>query len=394
MTDATTYYVSVVDADTIQLATTAPNALAGTVITTLTQGSTAEEHSFVSTLDTRPDFECTGTSGSAEYTACKWDRHRTLTLTSVVTLNSPTITGSKQIIQNGAAIDGGVFSGNTPDIGEAIILSSNPQTLTNNEFTANANMPGHGVEGDTVATYNFNGNLFTNYGLEGASGVGWEFDTELDVTGGATDTVDYTGHGLVTGDGIFYEKQGGTEAIGLTDAARYYVRAVDANTLAFYSTLDDAVNDANRISLTPSGGGSGETHALYSDSAAFHNSSGGLITLNVGQDGDTPSIRNSGGATTVVNNNKTVVFTGMRDLTEVRVYNAGTSNEIDGIEDATAGTPDDRSFSWSAAGGLSVDYVLHSVLYETIRVEGFVVPNATSTDVAINQRFDRNNNNP
>lgn len=120
------------------------------------------------------------------------------------------------------------------------------------------------------------------------------------------------------------------------------------------------------------------------------------ITITVTQEGDTPTIMKAGGVTGTVTivNNKTITFTGMRDNTEVRVYDSGTGVEIAGIENATAGSPDDRSFAFVDAGGNVVDYVLHNWLagvpvYETIRVNGFTIP-SSDTSIGIQQRLDRN----
>ena len=120
------------------------------------------------------------------------------------------------------------------------------------------------------------------------------------------------------------------------------------------------------------------------------------ITITVAGSGDTPTIMKAAGVTGTVTvvNNKTVTFTGMRDNSEVRVYNASTGVEIAGIEDATAGSPDDRTFAWTAAAGLIVDYVIHNwqpdvPVYETIRVNDFTVPN-NDVSIGIQQRLDRN----
>lgn len=82
-------------------------------------------------------------------------------------------------------------------------------------------------------------------------------------------------------------------------------------------------------------------------------------------------------------------FTGMRDNSEVRVYAAGTKTELAGIENATAGTADDRSFAATIAGGTSVDYTIVNETYEIVRVEGFTWP-TLAQDIPISQRFDRN----
>jgi len=122
--------------------------------------------------------------------------------------------------------------------------------------------------------------------------------------------------------------------------------------------------------------------------AAILNDSGGLVTINV-SGGTTPTVKNIGGASTVVNNNVQVTFTGMKDNTEVRVYDAGTGAEIAGIENATDGSADNRSFTWSDAVDNVVNYIIHSVSYETIRVNGFTVP-GSNTSLPIQQRVDRN----
>ena len=96
---------------------------------------------------------------------------------------------------------------------------------------------------------------------------------------------------------------------------------------------------------------------------------------------------------TEVVSSTTVTFTGMKDNTEVRVYKSSDGSVVDGIEDVTDGTSNNRSFSWSAAPSLSVDYVIHNVEYETIRVNGYVVPGA-ATSLPIQQRIDRNYENP
>lgn len=68
--------------------------------------------------------------------------------------------------------------------------------------------------------------------------------------------------------------------------------------------------------------------------------------------------------------------------------------EIDGIEDVTAGTVDNRSFTWASPAATVVDYVIHhwtglAPFYQTIRVNGYVVPSANTT-IDINQLVNRN----
>ena len=60
------------------------------------------------------------------------------------------------------------------------------------------------------------------------------------------------------------------------------------------------------------------------------------------------------GIVTIVNN-VDLKFSGLRDNTEVRVYAEGTTTELDGIENATVGSSDDREVTFSLTGGISVD---------------------------------------
>ena len=126
---------------------------------------------------------------------------------------------------------------------------------------------------------------------------------------------------------------------------------------------------------------------------AIYNNSGGAVTLNITGGGDTPSIRNGSGASTTVNNNKSITLTGLKDNTEIRVYTTGTATELAGIENATDGSADNRTFTFSLAAGTDVDIVIHNKIYEYMRIDAFDVPSNDSS-IPIAQRFDRNYSNP
>ena len=126
--------------------------------------------------------------------------------------------------------------------------------------------------------------------------------------------------------------------------------------------------------------------------ASIYNNSGGAVTLNI-VNGPTPTVRNGSGASTTLNNNVTITITGLKDNTEVRIYNTSTTTELAGTETATDGTTDDRNFAFSATPGTVVDIVIISLVYENERIDGYVVPSA-NTSIPIQQRFDRNYTNP
>lgn len=125
---------------------------------------------------------------------------------------------------------------------------------------------------------------------------------------------------------------------------------------------------------------------------AIYNNSGGSVVLNIAGGGGTPSIRNGASASTTVNNNIAVTLTGMKDNTEIRVYTTATTTELAGTENATTGTADNRSFTFSLSAGTVVDIVIHSISYESMRIDSYTVPNA-DTSLPISQRTDRNYSN-
>jgi hypothetical protein len=100
----------------------------------------------------------------------------------------------------------------------------------------------------------------TNFVGRGRGNTKRWFDTENEVTGGATDTINITSHGYSTGDAVLYSSEGGTNLGGLTTGTEYFVRADDANTLGVFSTRANAYANTARISLTPAG--TGEQHSL------------------------------------------------------------------------------------------------------------------------------------
>ena len=109
-----------------------------------------------------------------------------------------------------------------------------------------------------------------------------------------------------------------------------------------------------------------------------------------------PTVRNSAGSTTLISADVAVTLTGMKDNTEVRVFDNSTSNpqvELAGVENATDGTTDNRSFTFSLSAATIVDIVIVNVTYENQRIDAYTVP-SSATSIPIQQRFDRNYNNP
>ena len=111
------------------------------------------------------------------------------------------------------------------------------------------------------------------------------------------------------------------------------------------------------------------------------NSSGGSVTLNL----TGTSVATNTGPNITLQSSTLFELTGLVAGSEVRVYEAGTTSELDGIE--SSGT----TFS-TTLGVSSVDLVVFNTNYLPIRLLGI----STSLDVSlpIQQTFDRNFNNP
>jgi hypothetical protein len=127
--------------------------------------------------------------------------------------------------------------------------------------------------------------------------------------------------------------------------------------------------------------------------AIYVNIASGSVTLNVTSGGSTPTIRTAG-ATVTVNNNIAVTLTGMKDNTEVRVYATGTTTpELAGIEDATSGSANNRSFTFSLTGGTAIDIRIYAVGYQPADILNYTVP-GSDTSIPIQQVSDRWYTNP
>jgi len=140
----------------------------------------------------------------------------------------------------------------------------------------------------------------------------------------------------------------------------------------------------------------GYSTTVDADKPIYVNIATGSMTINIsGGSGVTADSHvRTAGCTITVSADVTVTFTGMKDNTEVRVYKTSDDSVIGGIENATAGTTDDRSFAWSSPATTDVYYVLHNwnavePFYKTIRKEGYIVP-SSNTDIAVSQQIDRN----
>lgn len=119
------------------------------------------------------------------------------------------------------------------------------------------------------------------------------------------------------------------------------------------------------------------------DSAVDFTATTGTITINV-SGGAVPSFRTAG-ATVVFQVSSTLTLTGLQTNTEVRVYDAGTTTEVAGVENS--GTTEAFSINVS-----SVDIVIHNVDFIYQRLES--ISTTTARTLPIQQQADRNYENP
>lgn len=363
------WYVIVVDANTIQLAATPQDAYAATPTATGLTASTAgngERHSLERAPDTRPNIEFNGTAGVADALRCNLTLTRIITLTSVVTLDSCIISQGRQLVLGAGTLSACTIANPTTSIGEAYLEADTAANLSaavdGCRFISGG--LGHAIELTTTATggVNLTDVNFTGYwtGDEDNTG-GNSFNAS---TGVASNQVTFGAvHNMTTGDPVYYSDEGGTAITGLTDQALYFVEVVNTTTIYLHLTAASAALGAtgNRLSLTA---GVSETHKFYSANAAFYNSTGAALTINV-SGGNSPTVRNSAGSTTTVQNTVTLTVN-VEDQNGNAIQNARVAI-YEGTDPDNLGTQ--LMNELTTAGGVATEaYVFSTSQPITVRV--------------------------
>lgn len=207
-------------------------------------------------------------------------------------------------------------------------------------------------------------------------------------------------------NGDTFSRTGGTagtfSGTYTNDSKQPFTIWIDGQNLGLQVIYDYLAAIQNETTLTADGEliwewcRSAQSQPLYATGSSFYTerSNGkGIIIIDAGA-GTSDYYTDDAGNTWTAPVSTTVTFATMKDSSEVRVYLTGTSTEIAGIEDATAGTSDNRTFAWAATASTVVDYVIHNwdgvePHYQTIRVNGYTVP-ASNTTINIAQQLDRN----
>jgi hypothetical protein len=190
---------------------------------------------------------------------------------------------------------------------------------------------------------------------------------------------------------VFWNTQ--SDVLGRLDGSSFTMGSSGSHAIEFGSKTPSTISFSNITFTSYQGtGGSNLVANTGPTGSAVYNNSGKLITINV-SGGTLPSVRNGSGATTSIVSTVSISVTGLKDNTEVRVYETGTTTEVAGAETATDGTTDDRSFTFSATPSSVVDIVILSLAYENERINGYIVPSSNAS-IPIQQRIDRNYLNP
>jgi hypothetical protein len=207
--------------------------------------------------------------------------------------------------------------------------STNP-VYDNGYVEGDLQQHGHAVEITSTGTFNSSGNLFTGYWNPQISGTsnGWEFDTETGVNGTTEVITTDANHGFYSGDAVYYNNEGGSETIGLTNGNKYYVGVISDTTFSMHLTRSAAIAGTSKVNLTASTLGNGETQAIYGAHAAVFNDSAGSVTINATNSGDVPSYRNGTSASTTATAAVTIEVTGVTEGTRCVIWRTSDRTQL------------------------------------------------------------------
>jgi hypothetical protein len=179
-------------------------------------------------------------------------------------------------------------------------------------------------------------------------------------------TVDATSTSLF--DNCTFQSDGTNHAVDLGTVATTQTMSWD-NFLIGYAAVD----------------GSTGTEAI-----AVNIASPNVLTINVGQGYDSPSVSQSGDGTVIVQAVVNFSLTGLVNNTEVGIYDSTTYAELFHQEDSTGGTV---LYQYNYVADQTVDIVVHNIEYEHIRIFNYNL-GGTDASIPIQQRRDRNYLNP
>lgn len=251
--------------------------------------------------------------------------------------------------------------------GENHSLIKTPDTRPDITVTG-TNGVGLDITGTTINNFR-NITLTSKATLDGCKIVGCEEITQ--VGGTITDCII---SGATTEDGeAFIESNGSTNLISgcsFTFSNGHAVRATATGTFNFNNYFTGYGADA-------------------SSDAAFFNDSGGLITLNIGAGYDSPTVLNGSGASTTIASTADLTFTPLIAGSEVRIFQAGTQTEEDGVE--SSGTS--FTYTYNTSDTFNIDYRIILPGYRIIERYNIVLTDSDANE-SVAQEIDLAYRNP
>ena len=247
--------------------------------------------------DTRVDLFVEATTGTLALVDTSFTNFRNVTLTSAATVTGCTldlydITMSTATVSDTTitttAIDG-TAACNDLSFGDqtAISWAKGSRTPTTTDPGT-----GHAIEVTTTGAKSATSLSFADYPAVST------FDTITGINAGTDVLTTDAVHGLVDGERVYLNANGGTDTVGLTaHTTAYFVNVPTTTTMTLHTTLALGIAGTSPVNLSV--GATGEVQWLEPGSAAVYNSSGGAVTWNV-TGGSSPSVRNSAGSTTTV----------------------------------------------------------------------------------------------
>lgn len=133
------------------------------------------------------------------------------------------------------------------------------------------------------------------------------------------------------------------------------------------------------------------TAMVFDAASVIENTSGQPIIVELGAGQVQPTKVETSGTITFQTPSVTPTFTitGLVADSEVRIYQAGTANELSGVESSGGTFP--YTYTWTA--DFDVDIVVHKEDYEYLRINGVTLGQFDASQ-PVQQRFDRNYSNP
>lgn len=133
--------------------------------------------------------------------------------------------------------------------------------------------------------------------------------------------------------------------------------------------------------------GSNATSSSGANDAAIYNNSGGSVTINITNGGDTPSVRNGSGATTSVINAVPITLTNLVTGSRVYVYNSTDAAVISNVIEPTSTFSTSVSFVGTKSLLIRVRNASGSTKYKAYETTGTLT--STGFSLNVNQELDQ-----